>query len=474
VSRAGAYALVGGLITVIIVTAGLMLNVLPALALVLAALLVAAAVGGPTARAAFFALGLVLLFQSDAVPMAVRSAFLLVSVLLSVVSARNAVRAAALDATLARSVRLTLRAAVALCALVVIWIVGSLGAGAATEAVLRDATGYILLPLAVFIGLDFGLSAPRGRVLALVLGIGLLGGVSTTVAWLSRRGLEGGPEQFALASSYLAFPAVAAGLALFFSGTRFRVFWLLAGLVPAGVVVLSGGRQIVIILGAAVAAAVLVAGGPFWKRLIATVVAIAATVLGFTWVVELSGEVGGGIASDRFDFWRRVAESGLEVVANDASAIHRTRATEWMLQAWREHALVGQGLGQPLPSVRTGVPVAGQFTLDTPIVALAKFGALGALTIVLVLCIIVAAAWLLGARKGGALRTYIVCSVVMVVLTTFNGFPPENRGFPVFMLFFVSGAIALAPWRERQAISGGEDLGLPSRPILRKRHATLR
>jgi len=445
VNRAWAYYVAGGFVTVVMVTVGLVLGVLPAFLIALAAVLIAAAVGGPMARAAFFALGLVLLFQSDAIPMAVRSAFLVASALLAVVSARNAIRISASQPTLGRSVRWILRAAIVLGAVAVTWAIGSLATGAAVDAVLRDATGYVLLSLAVLIGLDFGLTAPQGRVLILIVGVGLLGAVSTTVAWLSRRGLEGGPEQFALASSYLAFPAVAAGLSLFFAGTRFRVLWLAAGLVPAGVVVLSGGRQIVIILGAAVVAAVLAAGGPFWKRAITTAIAIAATIVGFTWVVDLSGDVGGGIASDRFDFWRRVAESGLSVITDDASAIHRTRATEWMFQAWFEHPLIGQGFGQPLPSVRTGIPVDGLFTLDTPIVALAKFGALGTLTIVLALCFVVAAVWRQGARRDGTLRIYIVCSVVMVVLTTFNGFPAENRGFPVFMLFFVSGAIALRP-----------------------------
>lgn len=409
-------------------------------------------------RAAFIALGTLFLFQTEAVPSALKSAFVVLAVVFGLISLKAVLATYHLQTQVMRRVIRGILVAAVLClGVALLGVVSSAWTLAPMELLIRDAINYALLPAVLVVGLDAGLSISFRAIAYTSIVVGLIGSVSTMVAWLQRREGEGSSfSQFGLASSFPVFVGVGVCLAMYYGSKRGRISWLILALVQMGIVVLAGGRQSIVVFAAALVIGTLMAQGSGGSRLSKITLTVAAAGLSLVLVVEYSNSFAGGIAVDRFQFFSRLLSGGLDVVESDGSAVHRSRAYAWMFEVWQQHPLIGQGLGQSLRAVRTGEVTYGLLTLDTPLVVLAKFGIIGTALLVGALTVVYRSIARFWGKGSGVLRTFLVLSLLFVVTSLPNGFPVENRGFAVFALALVAVGVALgADTQRRYGINGG-------------------
>lgn len=403
----------------------------------------------PAVRGALFAGGYVLLVQNAVVPVAAKLAFLAGCVLMAVVSASRIpllMRARGLDEPRGFWVPASI-------------IVGLLFVGLSSliwtpvttlENWVRDALTYICLPVAILIATEFGLAVPRRINLGLIWAVGAVGAVGFTGTWLQRRGAtEFNAESFGLASSFVPIPAIALGLALFFASRRTGLLPLLGSLAIAGVLAVSGGRTIWIYVSAGLIVAIFL-GVFLYKKLHRALVLLVGAVGATTLVLTFSEASAGGIAATRVQWFRRLAENGWSVLLADGSAIERTRAYAWSIDLWLANPVWGRGWGQPFPSVSTGVINDGIFTFDSPFVVLVKLGAVGAALLSLALALWVAAT-LSTAEPRSVARSSLFIAFTMALVLLPNGFPTENRGFPIFL--FCLTALSVGSLFEKRAFS---------------------
>ncbi|WP_146247772.1 O-antigen ligase [Curtobacterium sp. MCSS17_006] len=326
--------------------------------------------------------------------------------------------------------------------LLLVWSARIAAGGVSVDDWIRDALNYILFPVAVLIGADAGTSLRRALIGRLILIVGVFGAFAFMSTWLARRSGETlGFEQVGLASSFVPLTSIALCLAIFFAGERWRGAALLLGLGQMVLLAVSGGRTVWIYCVAALLAAFLAAGVPLSVRIGRAAVALVATLFGVTVVFSLSTAIGGGIAVARITRFRSVADGGLQSLLADGSAIERIRAYQWTTAIWQEHPLVGRGLGYTFPSVTTGNFNVGIYTLDTPIVVLAKFGIVGTL---LILAAIAVLWWTLrnGSKSDRTARAVLITLSVVVLVLLPNGFPIENRGFNLLVCLTVAYVLA--------------------------------
>ncbi|MBB3158604.1 hypothetical protein FHS07_002300 [Microbacterium proteolyticum] len=389
---------------------------------------------GPLVRGVVFAAGYVVVVQNAGIPVAVKLSFLALTIVLSAVSGVRLIR---------RGGRLPwgMGLGVALCVTVLAVSFVSLVWTPSTDPQdwLRDALTYIFFPAAVLIGLEFGLTASRRQVFALLWSVGAFGALAFTVTWLQRRGAEGVDiESFGLASSFVPIPAIALGLGIFCASTRIRMLALLGSIALSGVLILSGGRTIWVYLAVGffvAACAALLSPGRALRVgiLLATAVASASAVL------ALSAGLAGGIAADRVQWFSRVAENGWAAFSNDGSAVERVRAQEWAHQLWLADPVWGRGWGQPFQSVTTGVVTGSIFTLDSPLIVMVKVGLVGTLLLAIALISVFGSALRL-TRTDREIRASLVIALAMTAVLTLNGFPLENRGFSIFAFCLIAQA----------------------------------
>lgn len=413
-------------------------------------------------RVWFVLLGTLFLFQTDAVPGTVKLLFVLGTVVFGLISLRSVLTSrGTLLPALARAMKWCLVAAGLMLIVAIGGILSIAWTNVPSELLVRDAINYILPPFVLIVGLDAGLNVPFRRLAMAAVTVGILGAVSTAAAWLERRGGETlGIDQFGLASSYLVYGGVAACFGLYFGVANGKSRWLLLGFLQIGIVIAAGGRQAILIFALAVATAVLFASGSILQKARKTLGLALAAVIGMFGIVAFSSSFGGNVAIDRFNFFGRILDNGLEAVQSDGSAVHRSYAYTWMIETWQANPLIGQGLGQSLPSVRTGQVTYGLMTLDTPFVVLAKFGVFGTIPLIAALCIVFVAVWRLGRGGNGFMKTATAVSFVCLVASVPNGFPHENRGFSPFLLLLIALAFSSAQFYRScnvQAVEGGSE-----------------
>lgn len=392
------------------------------------------------ARVVLFSLGYVLLFQSDSSVAGSKEAFAAISVVFAVIGAFRLRKLE--DQRIPRGIFLAVGI---MLVLLLAWVARIAGGGVGLDDWIRDSLNYILFPVATLIGADAGTSVSRAILGRLVVVIGVFGAITFMSTWLARRsGALFGAEQVGLASSFVPLTSIALCLAIFFAGDRWRGGALIIGLGQMVLLAVSGGRSVWIYCLAALIAAFLSAGVPLGARIGRATVALAAAGFGAAMVFSLSTAIGGGIAVTRFTRFRSLAEGGLDSIFSDASAIERIRAYEWTTLIWHNNVLFGRGLGFTFPSVTTGNVNAGIYTLDTPVIALAKFGIIGTLMILAALVILWWTLW--SASRGDRVaRCVLVTLTGAVIVLLPNGFPIENRGFDLLVCLAVAYVIAAGP-----------------------------
>jgi hypothetical protein len=388
-------------------------------------------------RIVLFALGYVLLFQSDSSPVGTKESYVAVSVAFAAVGAFRLRKLE--DQRIPRGVFLSVGV---MLVLLLVWVARIAAGGIDLDDWLRDALNYILFPVGVLIGADAGTSARRVLLGRLILVVGIFGAVTFTSTWLARRSDQAlGFEQVGLASSFVPLTGIALCLAIFFAGERWRGVALLLGLGQMVLLAVSGGRTVWIYCVVALAAAFLAAGVPVSVRLGRAAVAFAATIFGVAVVFSLSTAIGGGIAVARFTRFRSLADGGIQSLLADGSAIERIRAYQWTTAIWHDHLLIGRGLGYTFPSVTTGNVNVGIYTLDTPVIALAKFGIIGTLMILVSVAVLW---WTLrvASNDDKIARSFLVTLSFVVLVLLPNGFPIENRGFDLLACLAVAYVLA--------------------------------
>ncbi|MEB2526485.1 O-antigen ligase family protein [Kocuria rosea] len=313
----------------------------------------------------------------------------------------------------------------------------------ATDLVMwiRDGTTFILIPVSVVYALDAGLSVRSITLQRIFTLVGLVGGLGYLLTWLAFRGqvqIPGGVPL--LSSSMLVVPVISMCLALYFtSSSRRRYMWAAIAAILVLLLVGAGGRSALLYLGATLLVAVAVATRARRGLLrLAILLVVAAIVLSGFYRIYASF-VGPQFLSGRFDWF---TEASWEAITDDASGQDRVRAYSIMWNSFLEKPLLGNGFGYNYPSVSaTGIEL---FTLDSPLVYLAKFGLIGAAVVLLSLAGIVDATIKQSKHSPHRLRIVLMnaSAVAAWVAILPSGAPTEQKGFGVGLALLVALSIA--------------------------------
>lgn len=306
---------------------------------------------------------------------------------------------------------------------------------------IRDATTFVLIPLGVVYGLDAGLSVRSATLQRIFVLVGLVGGLGYLLTWLGFRGqlqIAGGVPL--LSSSMLVVPVICMCLALYFTSSSHRRYvWAAIAAILVLLLAGAGGRSALLYLGAALLVAVAVAmrarrGLP---RLAILLIVTAIVASGFYRIYAFF--VGPQFLSRRFDWFAAVS---WEAITEDASGQDRVRAYSIMWNSFLERPLLGNGFGYNYPSVSAaGIEL---FTLDTPLVYLAKFGVLGTTMVFLSIAGVVSATVKQAKYNPHRLRVVlmIVSTVAAWIAILPSGAPTEQKGFGVGLAVLVAMSVA--------------------------------
>ncbi|GAA4166162.1 hypothetical protein GCM10022286_30370 [Gryllotalpicola daejeonensis] len=469
-------ALAGAAAVAVLVFVGLEAGILPFVLIGVCVALVLVRFDVALTWSSVIVFGSIFLFQVATIPTGVKAAFIGVAGVLAIWALLSLIRRMPDLTARARSgVRLVFCAVGILSAFLLWQLIALSWNSVAIDAWMRDALNYLLLPMAVLIGVEAGFRLAPRAVSVLALLAGVIGAYSFSVAWLGRRAAEqgGDSQQFGLASSFVVFATLALCLARFTSGRLRGVAWLVAALALMGIMVVAGGRQTIVQCVIALLVAVAVGGGGFFAKTARVLTAVAAAVIGFIVVLNYSAS-SNDTAVGRYAFFQRFLTDGFSAITNDQSAQARLRALTWLHQQWQLKPTFGWGFGHDMINVATGQIGANVFTLDSPLVPLEKFGVFGTAVLVLALLLFFIALWKLARPETGSTafgRTFAAIVTVLTLVTLVNGFPPENRGFPTFLLLSSLIAVSNATWRARAAADGGDSEPETARGVADQRTA---
>ncbi len=422
-------------------------------------------------------IGTLFLFQNAAISGQVKFAFVALCISLGAWSFWSLRDRWSSEAPLDRNVVKPIMVSALILMIVPILTLVHLGFGSASvDSWLRDAVGYLSLSPLLLVGAEAGLKLSWRTVAMVVTATSLLAAMIALSTWLSRRGGgDLGFSQLGLASSMPVFAGIALALAMYFNSRSTGLAWLAIGLLQIAILVSTGGRQPAIFAVVALVLAAIFSRRGLVQRSARLLLAGIAALIAFGAVVAFSEAFGGGIAARRLNFFDRVLDSGWSAVQQDGSIVDRSNAYDWTLQIWLADPWFGRGLGINFPSVRSGSTGDGGFTLDTPLVVLAKFGLVGSAAIVWAVGLVLVA--VIRARRYSSIRelqapTYSMVAIGLVFCTVLNGFPTENRGFGILLTGLV--VVGLAACQESQSSSIGGRLhgrSVRMRPLVDSEYA---
>lgn len=306
---------------------------------------------------------------------------------------------------------------------------------------IRDATTFVLIPIGVLYGIDAGLSI-RPVVLQIAFtGLGILGAVAYFTTWLiNRQQLPPSAALPLLSSSMIVIPIISMSLALYFmSASRARFFWAASAVFQMFLLVGAGGRSALIYCASMTLFFLIVSlksRKGFWRTLVFCAAGAILAVSLFRVYTQL---VGSTFLANRFDWF---FDASLEAVENDASGQARIRSYRIMWESFLEKPFLGNGFGYSYPpAAPTDMDV---YTLDTPLVYLAKFGMLGAAVIILAITGVVVGC--VRASRGRLCRMQVVamCGAVVIawLATLPSGAPTEQKGFGIGLAVLVAMSLA--------------------------------
>lgn len=422
--------LCGALATVVIVAATIV-NAAAALA-VPAAVALVLVVRYSWARAAFFMLGAFLVFQTSA-GLSAPKIFYFSVVALSVLVSLGRLRRLAHDPVL-RALRPAYFGGLG----IIVWqlvlvLPYSVGVrGVSVENWLRDGATYVLIGCAVIIALDAVGSTSRSLARGLVVMVGVIAAYSFATRWISARGLvetANNDDGATLLSSVTALTlAVGLAFALALADGRLRWRWLVLGVLFVLAILVTGTRSGVV-FGLVLVGIVGVSSkrrAPYRLVLAGAGVAVAAVAV----AVPLSAMFFNNaefLTQRLASIWTTVQNG----VQSDQSGAIRSRAYEYCLQVWHQNLLFGRGEGWPFVNPTTGV-LGTDFSVDSPLVYLAKFGIIGCLVLgTFLVCVLVPLI-----RRGHGFDYAVENTAVRGCVAILIGFIPfgatlEDKGFSI-------------------------------------------
>ncbi len=326
--------------------------------------------------------------------------------------------------------------------------------GTAFPTWLRDAAAYALVVAGPWVAIDLAWSTTRRGALKMIVIAGGLATVSYAVVWVQRRGITDlAVDRLVLPSFMLATTLFAVTVALAVSAQRGRYRWAAVASVTIALLLLAGTRTTLAILIAPIAILAVAWQNPSGdlrsRRLVPALlpmltagIIVASTQL--TWAIDL-GQLGGsgtnvggsggatGSSSptqDPHSLGGRYDTFGSVISGRDASMQDRIAQTRAAWDLFLTSPIVGSGLGAAVPWTTTTGHLDTEFTADTPVLVLAKFGALG-----LVLVGVLGAAWVITIRRlkpGGRItqtsRLALVGLGAAILLLTPFGWQLEDKG----------------------------------------------
>jgi hypothetical protein len=371
-----------------------------------------------------------------------------------------------------------------LLALVAVSLPVAIAHGTPLSSWVRDASAYGLIAASPWLALDLGRTTGRQSILVVLLVAGGLGVAAFVVDWVRRRGLGDLPiDRLALSSFALAAATYCVACGLSVARPR-RWPWIVLATLILVALLLTGTRSSVVLLGAPVA--LLLAAirsdrahvASIGVTTVVQVVAVAAVLVMSLRQNLVPGPIAAtpssspGILSSApptsASFAASTASPTLAVLptaspagaspepdilakrfgtvadllsGRDASFRERIEQTLIAWDAFASSPIVGVGLGYDFARPNTDGEPQHQFTLDTPILALAKFGILALLLLVTV----AAAFWatiryFVRKERWSWITQSIIAYAVLLVVMLPLGWPPEDKGMGLALILLLGAA----------------------------------
>ncbi len=347
---------------------------------------------------------------------------------------------------------------------------------------LRDAAPYAMFAFAPILAVD-GRSLPQRFFVTLLIAGGTLASVSFAILWLGIRGILELPiDRLILPTGILASTVVAYAAARALT-ERPYARWVVLGGTILGLFFVTATRSTLLLIAVPCVVALLAPGRSNALRVVGGTLAVALSVpLLFSVVVfqipelidsaltaqpaqSLPPGVGGEppIANP---IGERIESIGSAIIApaNDASFSERIAQTRAAWDVFKDHPLFGSGPGHMIEwtSASRGPQVG--FTLDTPLLYVAKFGIIG--VVVLAWLIAVYLATLRRYRRSGPAVVFLTLAgfaTVFVIAGLLNS-PFEDKGLSFATLLVLGAAFAADP----DAVSDGTDPPPPAAAFWRR------
>jgi O-antigen ligase len=329
---------------------------------------------------------------------------------------------------------------------------------------LRDVAAYALFASVPIFALDAQSALPRRVMIAMLVAVGLLGGLSWSVEWLDRRNI------IDLPIGRLLFPSahVPAMLYIFAAASalaarRRRIMWTLLAGVTLALFLMTGTRSSLLLLTAPLGMGILLG----WARrrssavtLVSHGVVAAGLVVLFQFAVTLpvapppgtdpastapAGAPAPGALGDRFGSIPDLVEQpGSDPSMRERVAQYRSA---WAL--FVSSPLIGVGPGHPIEWTNVSGQLERGFVADTPLVMPAKLGIVG----VAVFIAVGVAYWRtvrasLSRRRHSPVTLALIGYGIWVVATLPLGFFVEDKGASLALILLLGLAyeqLAVAP-----------------------------
>ncbi len=321
----------------------------------------------------------------------------------------------------------------------------------------RDAVTYLLPVAAVVIALDAAGSIRLSASRTFSVLVGGVSAVGFAAAWISSRGYSGevSTERSLLASLVAITVPLALLFAMGLARKRVRPAWLVGAVGLLCAVLITGTRtgvvlplMLIAMVGAARKARItlprLVAGAAMSAASIGLILPFAAATF--------------SSSTDVFARLSSISSTLTNGFQSDASGSIRLRAAAIAWERFVQYPLLGQGMGVQFPNPNPALQgVDGYFSLDTPVMFLAKFGLIGVVVLIIAYGLIVFAAARPPAKHVFTLESTVARGVAFVWLALLPvASVPEDKGFSVAiaLLLLLSGSAA----RSLHLDGGGAEL----------------
>lgn len=356
-------------------------------------------------------------------------------------------------------------------------------AGTPVTSWLRDAAPYAMFAFAPILAVD-GRSLPRRFFVTLLIAGGTLASVSFAIEWLGiRRILELPIDRLILPTGILAATLVAYAAARAVLGRPYAR-WVVLGGTILGLFFVTATRSTLLLIAVPCAVALLAPrGGGHTLRVVGGTLAVALSVpLLFSVVVfqipELINSALTAGASESLPpgvsgatprpnpIGDRIQSIGSAIAepGSDASFSERIAQTQAAWDVFKDRPLVGSGPGHMIEWTSASQGPQVGFTLDTPLLYLAKFGIIG--VAVLAWLVAVYLATLRHYRSGGPAITFLTLAgfaTVFVIAGLLNS-PFEDKGLSFATLLVLGAAFAAGP----DATGDGSDRPPPADTFWRR------